>query len=268
MTTTPPKTLHLLFSQSVAPEVREALKRAGRADEVVFCADNFSRGLLNPSDPESRVRWHNDVLGVDSEGGEGDIEDFATFWREALNPDQRLVAWTSTRVAQERAGFLEWLWRLGDAPCEVIDLSARQVRQYPAILGLLEVEDILSMGLFDSAVPLSLADRARHHETWRRLRDENAPLRIIQDGELVSAPLEVFDQKLLSYASADWTPAAMVVGEVMGEAFDDYLFQVGDLVLSARLWALAQAGAIELRARPHTGKRPPLRGQEIRLPKP
>lgn len=268
MQPTQPTTLHVIFSQSAAPELLNALKLAERTDEVVFCPDNFSRGPLDPGDPVSRIQWHVDVLGVITDDvDDTDSDAFETFWIEALKPGRRLIAWTSARVAQERAGFLEWLWRLGDAPCEVIDLSAMQAGRYPAVLGMLEVEDILSAGLLGAAALLSPADRARHHQTWRRLRAENAPLRIIQDGELTSAPLEVFDEKLLSYAPADWTPAARVVGEVMGEVFDDYIFQVGDLVLSARLWALAQTGAIELRAPPHTGKRPPLRGQEIRLPK-
>ena len=259
-----PKTLHVIFSQSVAPHLREALKRAGRTDDVVFHADDLRRGPLDPGDPSSRGRWAIDVLDIDPE----DIDSDEAFWHESLNSERRLVAWTSTRVAQERAGFLEWLWRLGDAPCDVIDLSTTQANGYPAILGLLEAQEILSLGLLDTAASLSPADRARHHQTWRRLREENAPLRIIQDGELASAPLEVFDEKLLSYVPTEWKRAAWVVGEVMAEVFDDYLFQVGDTVLAARLWALAQAGVIEMRAPPHTGKRPPLRGQEVRRPSP
>jgi hypothetical protein len=256
--------LHVIFSQSAAPDLSKALELAGRTDEVVFCADNFSRGPIEPGDAASRGQWVIDVLDVDPEH----IESDTTFWREALNPDRRLIAWTSSRVAQERAGFLEWLWRLDDTPCEVIDLSTTQAGHYPAILGLLKPEDILSAGMLDIAAPLSPADRARHREIWRRLREENAPLRVINGGELTSAPLEIFDQKLLSYVPTEWTSAARPVGEVLGEVFDDYIFQVGDLVLAARLWALAQAGAIEMRSAPYTGKRPPLRGQEVRLPKP
>lgn len=261
-----PKTRHVIFAQSIAPDLRKALALAGRDDEVVCCPDDFRMGPLAPADPERRIQWAAEVLGADFENFADDVEAFSTFWREALSPDHHLIAWTSNRVARERAGFLEWLWRLGDRPCEILDLSTAQLRRYPAILGLLEVEDFLSMSLFDAATPLSPADRARHHQTWRRLRDENAPLRIIRDGELASASIEVFDQKLLSYTPSRWTPAARVVGGVLTEAFDDYLFQVGDLVLSARLWALAQTGAIEMRAPPHTGKRPPLKGQEIRRP--
>jgi hypothetical protein len=264
MSQAPPKTLHVTFSQSVAPYLREALNLAGRTDDVVFCADNFSRGPLNPGDASNRNQWVIDTLDVDPE----DIDSDEAFWRKALNPERRLVAWTSTRVALERAGFLEWLWRLGDTPCEVIDLSTTQANGYPAILGLLEAQEILSLGLLDTAAPLSTTDRTRHHQTWRRLREENAPLRIIQDGELASAPLEVFDEKLLSYVPTEWKRAAWVVGEVMAEVFDDYLFQVGDVVLAARLWGLAQAGVIEMRAPQHTGKRPPLQGQEVRRPSP
>jgi hypothetical protein len=31
----------------------------------------------------------------------------------------------------EYAGFLDWLWRLGDAPCEVVDLTDVTVSYFP-----------------------------------------------------------------------------------------------------------------------------------------
>ena len=259
----PPQTLHVVFSPSAAPELRKALKLAGRTDAVAACIESFSWGPIDPGDPPQRARWMDEVLETTPWDLEATDRDF---WRDALDSRHRLVAWTSTRVALERAGFLNWLWRLGDAPCEVIDLSKARVRDYPAILGLLYAEDFLSLGLLDAAAPLSPADRARHHETWQRLRAENAPLRIIQDGELASAPLDVFDSKLLSHASSDWTPAARLVGEVLAEVFDDYLFQVGDIVLASRLWALVEAGQLEEREMANPKHQSPLHLNEVRLP--
>jgi hypothetical protein len=210
-------------------------------DEVIGCTDNFSFGPIGPGNPDQRATWLDEELGL-SPGHSDD-----GFWRQALSSERRLIAWTSPRVAQERAGFLEWLWRLGDAPCEVVDPSQVRVDGNPAILPLLPGEKILAAGLLDLARPLEGAERARHHQTWRRLRQQNAPLRTIQDGELASAPLEVFDATLLSHISPDWTKGARVVGNVLADAYEDWLFQVSDLVLASRLFDLIDDGMIEER---------------------
>ena len=263
MTQAPPKTLHVVFSPSAGPSLRKALKLAGRTDTVAACLDNFSWGPINPGHASDRVRWIDEVLNLDPWDWETEGE---AFWREALDGRYRLVAWTSTRVAMERAGFLTWLWRLGDTPCEVIDPSGARVGPYRAILGLLDENKILESGLIDSARPLSPEDRARHHDTWRRLREENAPLRILQNRELASAPLEVFDLQLLSHVEADWKRASRVVGATLADAHDDDIYQVGDLVLASRLEALIAAGAIEARPAADPKGREGLWADEIRLP--
>jgi len=209
----------------------------------VFCADNFAYGPIAPGDPAQREAWLRETLDLDPEPIGSDDD----FWRQALDPDRRLIGWTSTRVAQERAGFLEWLWRLGDAPCELIDLSTVRAGRDPAVLPLLDGDKIREFGLLDLARPLEPSDRHRLHQTWRRLRDENAPLRMIRAGELVSAPLEAFDQQLLSHVEPEWTRAVRVIGGALGDVFDDWIFQVSEYVLVSRLRALGETGAIETR---------------------
>ncbi|HWW26862.1 MAG TPA: DUF3658 domain-containing protein [Caulobacter sp.] len=233
--------LHIVFSLSAAVDLRRALAQAGRLGDVVACADDFSFGPIDPGDPDQRDVWLDEELGLDLGRSDDD------FWRQALNAERRLIAWTSTRVAKERAGFLEWLWRLGDAPCEVVDLSQARVDHHPAILPLLPAEQIVGAGLFDLARPLEAAERARHHQAWHRLKQENTPFRTIQDGELASAPLEVFDGRLLSHISSDWIPAARVVGAAWADAYKDWIFQVGDLILACRLFDLIDRGVIEER---------------------
>jgi hypothetical protein len=254
--------LHVIFSQAAEPDLRAALALAGRSDEVAVCFDIFSLGPIDPGDRFQRQAWLSDVLDLGPEGfGSDDL-----FWRQALALDRPLIAWTSTRVAQERAGFLEWLRRLGDAPCAVIDLSEARDGSAPAILGILDAEKILSLGLLDLARPLEAAERHGHHETWRRLRAENAPLRTIQDGELASAALTAFDQQLLSHVTADWARAARAIGGVLADAFDDHVLQVNDFVLMSRLGALIKAGAIEARPLAHPRGLEGPWAQEIRLP--
>jgi two-component sensor histidine kinase len=125
----------------------------------------------------------------------------------------------SRRSAPEYCGFLEWLWRLGDLPCEVIDLADMPVGSYPRAftLGLLSPEEIAANALWDRAETLDAIVRSHCHSLWRRLRVENAPLRVVAADGLRSAPITFFDQQLLSFAKASWQKPARIIGEILSD---------------------------------------------------
>jgi hypothetical protein len=112
--------LHVLFSPSAAGELRRALANAGRTDRVVCSFDNLSFGPINPPDGALRTKWVEEELGY--AGWEDVMAQTAAFWSDALTPGRKIV-WVSRRATLEYAGFLEWLWRLGDEACDVIDLT-------------------------------------------------------------------------------------------------------------------------------------------------
>src|SRR5262245_17356021 len=190
------------------------------------------------------------------------------FWKAALAEDVRRVAWMSRRSAPEYCGFLEWLWRLGDRPCEVIDLTDMPVgsRRRAFLLGLLDAEEIATNRLWDRAEFLDVSARARHPGLWRRLRAENAPLGVVDADGLRSAPITFFDQQLLSFAKATWQKPARIIGETMAEwvgpPMEPY-FQAGDGILAARVFALVEAGVLEGR-----GDLTDIRQSDVRLADP
>ncbi|KRR17738.1 hypothetical protein CQ14_41215 [Bradyrhizobium lablabi] len=261
-------TLHIVFNSSAAAGLRDALRQAGRDERVVGLSDCLSFGPINPPDPELRRRWVEDELGYT--GWEEVVGEATSFWSEALSISSRRVAWLSGRSTQEYAGFLEWLWRLGEEPVEVVDLSDVMVagngtgptKPHPAIsLAMLPPHTILENELFDRTETLTAVLRARYRELWGRLRTENAPLRVLSEGELVSAPLSFFDPLLLSCATSEWQKAARVVGEALSDFWETSVFQTDDLVLCARVRALAGAGGLEFR-----GNLSDIQNSELRLP--
>jgi hypothetical protein len=263
--------LHVVFNPSGAGCLRQALKGAGRDDAVVTFFDNLSFGPINPPDT-SRANWVEGELGWT--GWDEVASSSETFWRDALSSDRRKVAWLSRRSPMEYAGFLEWLWRQGDSPCEVVDLTDVRVSlrsdhgppRRPRLvisLGMLHHDIIAREKLWDLAEPLQPSMRTRYLDLWRQLRDENAPLRIIESGTLSSAPITFFDSLLMSHATDDWQKVARIVGEALCAEWDDGVFQTGDLVLAARVNALVESGRLECR-----GKNPlEMQFSEVRLPK-
>lgn len=247
--------------------MRQALARAGRSDRVVSSFDDLSFGPINPPDAEFRTSWVQEELGC------ADWDDVVAgsipLWNEALSRGRK-IAWMSRRTAQEFAGFLEWVWHLGDEPCEVVDLTDVTVigHGHPAkpprlaiSLALLSPTQILDNGLIDRAAPLASADRKRYQDIWRQLRAENAPFRVLTADGLVSAPISFFDPLVLACATTRWQKAARIVGEALVNDMEDSLLQTGDLVLAARVRALVDTGHLEAQ-----GDLFDIQRSEVRLP--
>lgn len=262
-----PVSLHVVFTPSASGELRRALALAGRSDRVVEAFDNLSFGPINPPDGALRARWVLEELGWSD--WEEVVGEATLFWKEALSPGRK-VAWISRRTTCEYANFLEWLWRLGDEPCEVVDLTDVNVSGYgdpPTLprlaisLALLSHPVILDNGLLDRAEPLSSTDRKRYQQIWRQLRADNAALRVLTADGLVSAPISYFDPLVLSCAKSAWQKTARVVAEAMGKDFDSSFVQTGDLLLIARIRILVTTGLLEAR-----GDLSDIHRSEVRLP--
>lgn len=261
-------TLHVVIGDSAGGALRQALRAIKRKDRVVALVDDLSFGPINPAEPQVRAEWIAQGLGFDTQ--KGILAHVENSWSEALAPADRRIAWMSRRSGRDYSGFLEWLWRLGDQPCEVVDLTEirfpERCAEGPAgylslviSLGLVPRDQIVAMGLLDRAEPLSRDNRARYREIWDRLRTDNAPLRVVSETGLSSAPITFYDRELLSYAAPQWRKVARIVGEAL--ANQEGFARCGDLLLAARVRALAKAGRLEARGDPLK-----MRFSEVRLP--
>jgi hypothetical protein len=247
--------LHFVFTPSGAGGLVQAIKKAGRDDQVIASFDDLSFGPINPPDASLRAKW------VENELGRADwssvAEDSGRLWEEARFPNGRIVAWLTRRSAKEYAGFLDWLWRLGDQPCDVIDLTDVMIsyhteegepqQQSAMSLGMLSPDRICEDNLWDLAEPLETTAREQHLDVWRKLRLENAPLRVLDGDRLVSAPISFFDSMLMSFVTEDWQRVARIIGQSLVSSTDDSLVAIDDILLRARVNALVECGRLEIR---------------------
>ena len=265
--------LHFVFSPSGAGCLVQALRKAGRDDPVIASFDDLSFGPINPPDPALRNKWIEDEL---AQSGWIDASDAPErLWDDGGHlPNSRKIAWLTRRSAMEYAGFLDWLRRLGDAPCEVVDLSEVKVSGQPAhgapqaprlaiSLGMLHHDTICREKLWDLAEPLQETARERYRDIWKQLRSENAPLRILNGGELVSAPISFFDSRVTSQMTDQWQNVRRVLGLALVSGTDDCVVECGDVFLLGRLIALVKNGRLELEGElgPKMGER------RVRLPR-
>jgi hypothetical protein len=248
-------TLHVVFSPSAAGELHRALKASGRDGPVISLFDCLSFGPINSPDPAARSKWVEEEL--DYEWWDVVIESMG-FWEQPRKHRGPIVVWMSRRSAQEYAGFLEWLWRFGDLSFEIVDLTTVTVDhkdtdgvvapKLAVSLALLNSRVIIESGLLDRSQKLTTEARQHYRALWNKLRNENAPLRVLVTEEMVSAPISFFDSLLLSYSTRQWQKAALIVGHAMAQDFlETQMIQTGDLLLAARLRSLVAAGLLESR---------------------
>jgi hypothetical protein len=264
-------TLHVVFSDSAARLLRPALRKVDPWGRVLAFPDDLGFGPINPPDPQARLAWMKQQLRVPAEDWDRLPAKTNAFWSIALAPHGRIVVWASRRTVMEYAGFLEWIWRLGEQPYRVVDLTDVETEwQMPdgtvrtgrvTSLGLLEPDQIEIDRFLVRARPLPVSWLDRYLGMWRQLREENSALRIIRDDRLQSVPLTHFDQLVLSCVPAQWLTVSRVVGQALVEAWDDDGIQTSDIVLAGRTRALMEAGQLE-----HHGDLADWLQCEVRLP--
>ena len=243
--------IHVTFGVYGERNLRVALKKAGRRERAVPLWDDFSLGPIDPPDPAARWEWAKRELGLFPHSRRLFTKQ-NNAWDAALSSGTRKVAWVARRWAHEYCGFLEWLWRLGDQPCDVVDLHEVVVdrhhrdgtgeRYSPSRLGSLFAEEIYDNALWDLARPLSPERRRYYHSVWRKLRTENAAFRVWENGELVSAPITHYDDVILGHAGPRLHKVAWVI---RGPKEPDPAYDACEYVFHGRLHKLVEAGLLE-----------------------
>ncbi|WP_439651083.1 DUF3658 domain-containing protein [Nocardia panacis] len=158
----------------------------------------------------------------------------------------------SKHSAQEYADYLFLTTRPRDHRLHVIDVTAGSRgpanESIAAVASLTPAEISTYLG---SERALDGAERTELAQKWARLRSENAPLRVVSAAsELVSAPVDYFDEALQNHVSVAPTPMPAVIAAVMAE----HRFQTGDYVLQRRLIDLVAAGVVAAEGDPRTAR--------------
>jgi len=246
--------VHVVFSSSAAVTLRRALAGIGRMERVIGLSEDLSFGPIDPPSASARGAWIECELNYDFEEI---LQDADRFWEEAMSPHILPVAWVSRYDAADFSAFLEFIWRKADAPFRVVDVTDVKLVDghgktiaYPS-LGVISQAQMTEARLFDRQATLLPNQIGSYRAIWRRLRQENAPLRIVNDTGLTSAPITHFDETIVEVASEQWQEGARVVGKTMA-SFMDRRFSPcpSDLVLWARVRALAERGVLEIGGNP------------------
>lgn len=231
--------LHIVPTDSAGGSMRQALSQAGSSDSLLACRDDLSCGPIASNEPASRAAWwgqFHDMAEVE--------EELRAFWDQVEGTDAHIVLWFGRLAADELACFLACAERLVDREYSAVDVT--ELGNLPRV-SILQPETLGQ--LLGAQHRVGSQERRQAASHWRRLRSEDAPFRVVTPEGLVSAPAEHFDVALLSHVYGTWRNVNGVVAETMSLSFEPY-WQVGDVMLRARLGVLAESGRVELTGHP------------------
>lgn len=226
--------LHIAFSPSFAGSLRLALKESGCEDHVVCTFDDLAWGPIASGDAGEREEWIDTEMGVED-------------WREvidrgddvlaaSLSAAGDIIAWYSPNVAPIVAGFLWWLSQIGDRPCSIIRANS---------LPRLHNHEIAA--LFGQEAPLTDGDRAAYRARWEQLRQDNAPLRIVERKRPGVRADRSFRRCVDGECQLRMAEDGENRGHNVGRSDRNGGLQTSDLLLRARLVALAERGDLDWR---------------------
>ncbi|WP_416361734.1 DUF1835 domain-containing protein [Mesorhizobium sp. AR02] len=170
--------VHVVFNMSAAGSLRQALRSLKLHQTVIGLPDDLSFGPIDPPTADLRGQWVEDTLGYDRWQDLPQSVDL--FWSRATGRDVTPVAWVCRRSAEEFAGFLEFVSRIGDHPFRVVDITQVEFAPRPdrsesetwraGSFGSVPSDSIAKARLLDSQTVLTGQELRTYRDLWRRLR--------------------------------------------------------------------------------------------------
>lgn len=190
--------------------------------------------------PHERMDWFQSIgfeidrfRGYDSKAAL--IADWEAFWTRIDDWEGSFVFWFSSVSAEDRSLLLAASNRIGkDREVFLIDV-AEPADNLPGVssVGGLAPESLRLW--IPQAERLDQAGRQRLSEEYARLNATRQGLRLFSVGQLIEAPVEALDDRILSRLTADWAPLSRTCAGIEG-AFGNGGFR--DFPYTLLLWRL------------------------------
>lgn len=236
--------IHIFFCASAAGTFRQLLDSRGIDDEVADIHAELDFGPISHAPLADREPWLNQYVPMDF----GDRDWFAdeeTRFRKCIAHEAERLIWIAPTSASEQAGLYWYLSQFGGSGLSMavadFPFNGTWNGKPPLKLGELGIEP---MGQLYDVCPRKPWDTTRFSEgRWNVLVAEQALLRVVSGGQLVSAPDDYFDDFLLARCPVQWVRFHRVIAETMGDIWDTGQSVDSDLLLW-RLRALTENGQI------------------------
>ena len=249
--------VHLVLGGSAGGCLRSACKSFRLPGIVHVIEDDFSHGPLENG--SAREKYLRDCYRGYSEHQEDSEIDTLAPWvslNEMLDKQsiEQVCVWAGENASEKTfLGMACWYLRIYGGT--IMRVGATGLGPLPYIA----THNPKALArLFATHQLLDKNYRAVLVDSFIHTRDAPLTLRRWDDGEIISVPVDYYDNLLIRCCSTEWTYAARIVGEAMGRCDANNL--IGDVFLTSRLQNLIDNGMVK-----YKGERKSLREYWVRL---
>jgi len=156
---------HLAFGMSDAAALRRALVARDPEVRVVPLPNDMALGPINPPSPALRRGWYKQ-LRLDEEAEL--VDWWEASWEKATALSSTLYIWFCRTNANHNASLHEFIWRRGNRPVRLIDVSGQNVlygdRSYPITTITIAGYEFLASMPYKQTEPLTDQQIRAFHE--------------------------------------------------------------------------------------------------------
>lgn len=225
--------VNLCFSDSTAGTLRYAFR--SRGEETVCLPLLLFWGDVSGVFDSSR---RHDVYEMFQPGYAEKVSDFIKNFNRVIKRDRYIRIWYSSGDADELCGFLHAVSFLNDDTLSAVDCN-RTIQKGDCISNYRHSGDLDEETLIEFLQYEFTPDQTELRGLWEKLAAENTPLRVIEDGALVSAGIDYYDNVIRRHLSTTETSIARIIGEVIS-----YENIYSDTFIAERLRSLVEKGQL------------------------
>lgn len=251
--------LHIVFNESETDLMKQVIELdETMAGDVVLIRDDFAVGPLVQLDTEegwqARVQWWQNLAQGSpyGEGLAGSFDDRETVKelcaKMEANSEEEIWIWMGQNQ-HDVCGYYWLMPQLRQFQGRVMILYLNNLPFinekgqifYPSWLHEIQPKEFIKAKKL--ARPITLSEYEIDPDEWRRLAEENAPVRILEGGKKIAGREDSFyDSEIVKNITGEWQKATRVLSNTLHRM----KIKTGDIFIMARMKQLIAAGKIEV----------------------
>ena len=236
---------------------KQAVSLGGNREDIVGISFGLSEGDINAPiclNDCSRKEYICSMFSFDRYNEQEDIEaSINEFWTNCIedlqklksNPPQIRVWLDSTPDTQCGLLFLADLLKGSKTEIHIVKLPSKITREDNCTVeyrGWGEVEPQLYGTFLDKEKVLTKKEVFDLAAKWKLLKEENSPLRVVENGSVVSADVGYYDDLIRKEFPKDTCKIAYIIGSALGKQ----KILTGDVFIANRIKEFIKAGELKI----------------------
>ena len=234
-----------------------AVPLSGKLEDIIGISFGFSEGDINSAiclEHCPRKEYICSIFSFDRFNENIDMEESINeFWDSCINDLQKLKSYPSKirvwldNTPDARCGllFLADLLKGSQTEIHIVELPKKITRDDNVIVeyrGWGEVEPELYGTFLKYEKVLTQKDIFDLANKWKQLKAENSPLRVVDNGEVISADINYYDDFIRSEFPKDSCKIAYIIGNSLGKQ----KIPTGDVFIAKRIQEFINQGELEV----------------------